>query len=1003
MTRLKFRIHRQATTALAASCIALGAVANAATVTGVVMNGTNGEPLSGVQIFADGADTGTTTDAAGNFRLDLAAGEKVLALKKAGFTEQSLGKVEISADGEQELARAKLYPKPADDVVMLDALSVEGTLVKGSSGDLQLVKQKADVAIDFLSSDQLAKFSAGDAAEAIIRIPGVSVANGQFAVIRGLSDRFLSTTLHGLKLPSPDPEKQAFQMDLLPTSAVGSIVVSKTYGPELWGESGGGNIDIATNAIPEENYVKLGSGLKFNSNAVKGGVSYPTSGAGERFGFGSGNRPAEGTTPANWQYVPTEHGPFPLGTSFSSEIGRVFQIRDNKLGWRFSAENESGSKTRSGERQKTNAARADNGQVSGMEAPSDLSKFSKGALNTYDETETESLTSFNTTIAYDFAQNHQLKLDAIYVQNGIDTSYLSQNAFSLDENLNFIGGENGDLETFFWFLGNESYRERNLTSIQLSGKHEFTQLSDLRFTWAVQDAGASQKDSPFIETRFASPLANPYSEYVLLRNASAPIALTSSWLDNVEQQRAARVDFVLPRELFAERESELKVGFATDRSERTVDGLTDFKIPLNDLTNTDYVGLYKGFVDSAGFTPSSGSYPLNSDAQRDIDAAYVGTSLALNKWLKIAGGIRAESFFLASSGGARWANLTTNNFYSNEVAAGFGDLLGTTNLTGAEFFAPGADDPVRDPDGDSIIPISSEFEKTDYLPAIGFIVEPTSKTTVRLAYSQTKGRPSMREISPFFNKSIETQNLVVGNPALIPSSVNNYDVRFEWNPAPQDGVALSLFYKQVEQPIEKVILTSVAGDVETWLNNPNTADMTGVEFEFRHTLGRWTEFLNEYSLNGNFTYIHASVDEHPIALLSAVDDFADASKMETSRRLYDQPEYIANLDVTWRRERWGTSATFAAYAISDVLVASGLTNAISIESANFDLYQRSYVRCDFILSQRLSENFKLKFSVKNLFDPVLGTIYDREALGRVVERNSYQAGRNFSLSVAADF
>lgn len=893
--------------------------------------------------------------------------------------------------------------KPGEEVIMLEAFSVKGETVKGSSGDLSKMRQKADVSIDFLSNEQIAKFSAGDAAEAIIRIPGVSVANGQFAVIRGLSDRFLSTTINGLKLPSPDPEKQAFQMDLLPSSAVGSIVVSKTYGPELWGESGGGNIDIATNAIPEKNYVKISTGVKFNSNAMDGGVDYPASGGGERFGFGADNRPAVGTTPAGWQYVPTARDSFPIGTDFSAEVGRVFQIRDNKLGWRFSAETESSTKSRSGERQKTTAARADNGLSSGLEDPSDPSKFFQGALNTYEESETESITSFNTTLAYDFAQNHQLKFDAIYVQSGIDTSYLSQNAIRLDENLNFVGGENTDLEGLFWFLGNESYRERNLTSYQISGKHEFPQLSDLKISWAAQSAEASQKDSPFIETRFASPLADPYSEYVLLRSASAPTALTSSWLDNVEEQKAARVDLILPRKLFAERESELKFGFATDRSQRTVDGLTDFKSPGDDFSSSSYVDLYGNFVSSNNFSLTSSAYPLRSDAQRDIDAAYVGTSLALTKWLKVVGGIRLESFHLASSGGARWANLTTNNFYSTEVAAGFGDLLGTTNLAGAQFFAPGSVDPVLDPDGDSIIPVSSEYEKVDYLPAVGLVLEPTSKTAVRLAFSQTVGRPSMREISPFFNKSIETQNLVVGNPALKPSSVNNYDLRLEWNPTPQDGLALSLFYKQVEQPIEKVILTSVAGDVETWINNPNTAEMRGIEFEFRHGLGRWIEPLSEFSINGNFTYIDAEVDENPLAIMAAAPDFADPSKMQTSRRLYDQPEYIVNADLTWRRERWGTSATFAAYAISDVLIASGLTNAISIESANFDLYQRAYVRYDFILSQRINDTFKLKFSVKNLFDPVLGTIYDREALGRVVERNAYHAGRTFSFSVSAEF
>jgi TonB-dependent receptor len=843
----------------------------------------------------------------------------------------------------------------------------------------------------------LAKFSATDLSDAVIRIPGVSVANGQFAVIRGLSDRFLSTTVNGLKLPSPDPEKQAFQMDLLPSSAVGAVVVSKTYGPELWGESGGGNIDISTNPIPEENYVKVGAGLKANSNALDGGLDYSTRGSsGERFGFGTDNRLAPGELDPAWQYVPTSRGSYPLGTEFSAEIGRSVTVRDNSLGWRFAAENESTTKSRSGARQKFIALAADplTGEPGALEDPSDPSKLVPDVRNFYDQSETESVTTFNGGVAYRFAQHHEVKFDALYVRSGIDTSYLQQNDIRLNSNLEFEGGENPTLDTLFFFQGNEYYRERELKTFQLSGEHEFPAAADLRVGWAAQTAEAGQTDV-FLETRFASELADPYANYILSRNAAAPTALSSSWLENVESQDAGRLDFTLPRDLFAERESTLNFGVATDRSSRVVDGLTDFRQPADDITASDYGTLYSEFISGGDFSATSSSYPLTSRAEREIDAVYLGASLAATKRLKFIGGARLESFSISSSGGARWGNLTSNNFYSNEVAAGFGDLLGTTDLPGAQYVIPGSED--------SIVPVSSDFEESNVLPAAGIVLDLPAHVTLRTAYSQTKGRPSAREISPFFNRSIETQNLVIGNPAIRPSTVDNYDVRVEWNPAPEDSIAVSLFHKRVAQPVEKILLTTTAGDVETWLNNPGTAELYGVELEFRHGIGRWVEALREFSVGGNFTYIDAEVEEIPIAVQSVEADFADPSKIKRSRRLYDQPEYIANADLTWRRDRWGTSATFAAYAVSDVLIASGLTNAVSIASADFDLYQRSHLRCDFILSQRLNDTFKLKFSVKNLFDPVLGAIYDREALGRVVERNSYRAGRDFSLSVSADF
>jgi outer membrane receptor protein involved in Fe transport len=115
------------------------------------------------------------------------------------------------------------------------------------------------------------------------------------------------------------------------------------------------------------------------------------------------------------------------------------------------------------------------------------------------------------------------------------------------------------------------------------------------------------------------------------------------------------------------------------------------------------------------------------------------------------------------------------------------------------------------------------------------------------------------------------------------------------------------------------------------------------------------------------------------------------------RRLFDQPEYIANLDLTWSEEKWGTSITTAVYRISDVLTTVGLT------SFTFDLYEREHTRLDVILNQRLTSRLKLRLTAKNLTDPVRGTIYDRDRQNPLLERNRYKAGREFGLSITAEF
>ncbi len=962
-------------------CVA-ATLAEAATVSGNVVDSTTSLPLSGVEVLVDGVPSGVTTDLMGQFKAEVGEGERLFTFKRTGFSEQSIGPVTVTAEGETAVPPAKLAPDSANDIVMLDALDVTGELVKGGTGDLQNVRQKADVAIDFLSADQLSKFSAGDLSEAIIRIPGVSVSGGQFAVVRGLSDRFLTTTIHGLKLPSPDPEKQAFQMDLLPSSAIGNIVVAKTFGPELWGESGGGNIDITTNNLPEENYTKFSAGVKYNDNNSDGGLDYSLVGSErrERFGYGANYRPAVGSTPRTWQYVPSRNADLPLGNEFALEFGRTFAFsEEKKLGWRFAAENETGVKTKSGLRTLTNLNVFD---------PALTRDAAPVSVRSYEETESESVTTLNTTLGFDFSENHSIKLDAIYVQSGIDVAYLEHDVIELGPNLTLVpvgGGDgtgNGAYAPSILFQGNEYYKERNLTVFQLSGKHEFPELSDLKLSWAGQSAEVFQNDSPFIETVFQSDLSNPFAAYQISGNNAAPIPLLLNWANNEESQQAFRLDGTLPFDLSGERESELKAGVAFDHAERTVAGRTVF-FDERSVSASNTTTLFENFL-APGGTKLFDS-PVSVDSTREIDAAYLGTNLSFTSWVRVVGGGRFESAELSTSGWARWNTLTTNNLYSHPE---YGRILGTLGLPGSV-----TNSDLREP-----VIVEGNYARDEVLPALGVIFEPTKTTTVRLAFSETRGRPSVRELSPFFSKSIDTGNVVVGNPSLTASEVMNYDLRFEYNPQPDQGLALSFFYKEISNPIEKIALqTSEVGTLDTWVNNPSAAEMQGLEFEFRHGLGYWSYSLAEFSVTGNLTLIDAEVGENPF-VLEVLDD------VPTKRRLFDQPEYIANLDLTWRREKWGSSATFSVYAISDVLNTAGLSSELGPGGdARPDLYTRGYSRFDLVLSQRISANFKVKFSVKNLFDPELGTIYDRERHGREIPYNTYRAGRSFSLSVTGEF
>lgn len=84
----------------------------------------------------------------------------------------------------------------------------------------------------------------------VAKVTGTTIVEGKFVVVRGLSDRYTSTTLNGADVPTADPYRKSVQLDLFPTAMIDSIVVSKTFTPEQPGGFTGGAIDIVTKSFP---------------------------------------------------------------------------------------------------------------------------------------------------------------------------------------------------------------------------------------------------------------------------------------------------------------------------------------------------------------------------------------------------------------------------------------------------------------------------------------------------------------------------------------------------------------------------------------------------------------------------------------------------------------------------------------------------------------------------------------------------------------------------------
>ena len=132
----------------------------------------------------------------------------------------------------------------------------------------------------------LFRSGASDAAAVLLLVPGATLQDGKYAVIRGLPDRYVATLLDGVRLPVANPNKRAVKLDQFPAPIIEGIQVSKNFTPDQQGESSGGSVNIQLKDIPDEGYLRFSAAAGTNSQVKNGQfLGFP----GSKMGFWGGN------------------------------------------------------------------------------------------------------------------------------------------------------------------------------------------------------------------------------------------------------------------------------------------------------------------------------------------------------------------------------------------------------------------------------------------------------------------------------------------------------------------------------------------------------------------------------------------------------------------------------------------------------------------------------------------------------------------------------------------
>ncbi|WP_419034473.1 TonB-dependent receptor plug domain-containing protein, partial [Dysgonomonas gadei] len=142
---------------------------------------------------------------------------------------------------------------------------VTATYNEASATGLYARQKNMAAMSDGVSADMIKKTSDNNVAQVLKRVSGVTIDNGKYVTVRGMSERYNNVQLNGASLPSTEPNRRNFAFDVIPSGLVDNVTISKTFSPDMPGEFTGGLVEVNTLAVPDEKFLNLGIGTGMNT------------------------------------------------------------------------------------------------------------------------------------------------------------------------------------------------------------------------------------------------------------------------------------------------------------------------------------------------------------------------------------------------------------------------------------------------------------------------------------------------------------------------------------------------------------------------------------------------------------------------------------------------------------------------------------------------------------------------------------------------------------------
>ena len=234
--------------------------AMAGNIKGTVLDKQTKEPLTGATIQITGTAQGVVADIDGNYTLNVNDGTYTITVRYIGYKDILLNSIKVKAE-------TLLNFEMESDAQALGEVSVVAKKNLEGERALQMERQKATLAIENLGAKEMSIKGISNVEEGVKKITGISIASAGQLIVRGLGDRYSTTTLNGLPIASPNPDNKLIPLDIFPASTVQNITVSKVYDASAFADYSGAHIDISTKENVGSDFLSISfnAGGKFNT------------------------------------------------------------------------------------------------------------------------------------------------------------------------------------------------------------------------------------------------------------------------------------------------------------------------------------------------------------------------------------------------------------------------------------------------------------------------------------------------------------------------------------------------------------------------------------------------------------------------------------------------------------------------------------------------------------------------------------------------------------------